>query len=54
MKTAITILDTTTLVLLVGSFFVKDNNKAVNMRWGALATFGTARALAFTKLKAKA
>lgn len=36
---ATSVLNITGGALLVGSFFMKDNNKAVNYRWAALGAF---------------
>lgn len=47
--TAVNVLDTLSAVLFVSSFFVKDNSKAVKMRWGALASFGIARVISYNQ-----
>jgi hypothetical protein len=42
LKLGASLLNVTGGVLLLSSFFTKDSSHAVNMRWGALASFGLA------------
>ena len=47
-------LQSAAVVMLIGSFFVEDNKKKINLRWAALGTFAVGYGLQFTPVYRKA